>query len=237
LTAVAPSRWLARNASASALLRGRKVVHIPNGVDVRRFQPLDREFARRALGIVGGRPVILFSAFGGAADANKGFDLLLRAVTQLNGTAPDGGRPRILLVGTARMPEGIPPDTEVICAGSVQDEATTVLLNAAADVVACPSRQENLPNVVLEALACGRPVVGFDVGGMSDLVRDGENGRLVKPFDDAALAEAISWVLADEARRRRLCDDARRIAEAEFSLDEQARRYLALYREVLAERL
>ena len=236
LTVVAPSRWLARNASASALFRSRKVVHIPNGIDLRRFQPLDQEFARRALGIVGKRPTVLFSAFGGAADANKGFDLLLRAVGRLGRTAPNGGRPRILLVGTARMPEGIPPDIEVICAGSVQDEVTSVLLNSAADVVACPSRQENLPNVVLEALACGRPAVGFDVGGMSDLIRDGENGRLVKPFDDAALADAISWVLADDARRQRMCDVARRIAETEFSLDEQARRYLELYREVIAER-
>lgn len=236
LTAVAPSRWLARNASASALLRDRKVVHIPNGVDVRRFQPLDRDFARRALGLSGARPVILFSSFGGAADANKGFDLLLGAAARLALAAPAGAGPRILLVGTARRPADLPAEVDVVCAGSVHDEATTVLLNAAADVVACPSRQENLPNVVLEAFACGRPVVGFDVGGMSDLVRDGENGRLVKPFDDAALAQAIAWVLADEARRRRLGDEARRLAEAEFSLEEQARRYLALYSEVLAER-
>jgi glycosyltransferase involved in cell wall biosynthesis len=235
LTVVAPSRWLARSASDSALFRSRKVAHIPNGVDVRRFQPLDQEFARRALGIVGKRPILLFSAFGGAADANKGFDLLLRAASRLSRTAPSGGRPRILLAGTARMPEGIPPGVEVICAGRVQDEATSVLLNAAADVVACPSRQENLPNVVLEALACGRPVVGFDVGGMSDLIRDGENGRLVKPFDDAALANAIVWVLADDGRRQGMCDVARRIAETEFSLDEQARRYLELYRDVIVE--
>jgi glycosyltransferase involved in cell wall biosynthesis len=236
LTLVAPSRWLARNASSSALFHDRKVVHIPNGVDVRRFQPLDQGFARRALGISGERPILLFSAFGGASDSNKGFDLLLRAMGRLNHLTVNGGRPRILLVGTGRTPEGIPTDTEVICAGNVQDEVTSVLLNAAADVVLCPSRQENLPNVVLEALACGRPVVGFDVGGMNDLIRDGENGRLVAPFDDGALADAILWVLADDARRQRMCEVARRVAETEFSLDEQARRYLELYREVIADR-
>jgi glycosyltransferase involved in cell wall biosynthesis len=108
-----------------------------------------------------------------------------------------------------------------------------VLALAAADAVVVPSTQENLPNMALEALACGRPCVGFNVGGLPDIVEDGVNGRLAAPGDVDELAAALAWVLADAPRRRALGEAARRKAEQAFDLRLVARRYADLYAEVL----
>jgi glycosyltransferase involved in cell wall biosynthesis len=101
---------------------------------------------------------------------------------------------------------------------------------SAADLFVCPSRDDNFPNVVLEAMACGVPVVGFDVGGMADVVRDGETGILVEPENVAGLRETI---LHDDELRSRLSRNCRQVALTEFPLETQARRYLALYGELI----
>jgi glycosyltransferase involved in cell wall biosynthesis len=104
---------------------------------------------------------------------------------------------------------------------------------SAADLFVCPSRDDNFPNVVLEAMACGVPVVGFDVGGMADVVRDGETGILVEPENVAGLRDAIETILHDDELRSRLSRNCRQVALTEFPLETQARRYLALYGELI----
>jgi glycosyltransferase involved in cell wall biosynthesis len=105
---------------------------------------------------------------------------------------------------------------------------------AAADAVVVPSTQENLPNMAVEAFACGRPCVGFAVGGLPEIVEDGVNGRLARTLEPADLAQAIAWVLGDDTRRLALGRQARRKAEEAFDLRRVARCYADLYREVIA---
>ena len=103
----------------------------------------------------------------------------------------------------------------------------------AADLYVHPSRADTFPNGVLEALACGTPVVASRVGGIPEQVRD-ETGVLVEPGDPAALAAAIESLLADPSRRERMSAAAAEDARARFSLDRQVDAYLALYVELLA---
>ena len=103
---------------------------------------------------------------------------------------------------------------------------------AAADIVAVPSLEDNLPNVALEAIACGVPVCGFDVGGMPDIVRNGWNGFLAPLHDSRALADGIIAILSDEGLQRHMAMNARIHAEQRFSLDRQANTYAALYAEL-----
>jgi glycosyltransferase involved in cell wall biosynthesis len=107
------------------------------------------------------------------------------------------------------------------------------LLYAAADVLVAPYVQDNLSNVVMEALACGIPVVAFDVGGMSDMVDHLQVGYLAQPFDVADLARGLEWVLADPERCKALGRAARSKAEKEYEISYIANRYAALYRSVL----
>ncbi len=116
--------------------------------------------------------------------------------------------------------------------GMLHDDVSIALLNSAADVVAVPSVQDNFANTILEALACGRPVAAFRIGGNPDLITDRVDGVLAEPFDPGELARGLAWILEDENRWRELSASARRTAETRYALDVQARRYEALYREL-----
>lgn len=107
-------------------------------------------------------------------------------------------------------------------------------LYAAVDVTVVPSRQENLPQVAVESLACGTPVVAFDVAGIPDVVDHRQNGYLAEPFDPKDLAAGIRWVLEDPDRHRRLSEAARSKALRRFDLRTQAGAYRDLFEELLS---
>ena len=117
--------------------------------------------------------------------------------------------------------------------GRLHDDVSLALLYSAADVMVTPSRQDNLPNMVVESLACGTPVVAFDIGGMPDMIEHQINGYLAKPFNISDLAAGIDWVLSDDKRHKDLCLKAREKAVACFDIEKVAGQYAELYREVL----
>jgi glycosyltransferase involved in cell wall biosynthesis len=109
------------------------------------------------------------------------------------------------------------------------------MVYSAADLYVICSVQDNLPNTVLEAMACGLPVVGFDTGGIPDMVRTGVNGVTVPVAEPEALAAAITRVLNDPPLCAEMGSASRSIAVREHSLELQARRYAELYEECFAE--
>jgi glycosyltransferase involved in cell wall biosynthesis len=110
---------------------------------------------------------------------------------------------------------------------------STVPLYQAAHVVCVPTRyREGLPTVLLEAAACGRPIVATDNVGCRDFVQDGRTGVMVPPGSPAALADALARVLADEPGARRLADEAHRHFLAGFTKDEMVRRTFGVLREL-----
>lgn len=108
------------------------------------------------------------------------------------------------------------------------DEMAPVWRSCAMAVL--PSYREGLPRALLEAAACGRPLIATDVPGCRELVRDGDNGRLVPVRDAAALADAIAALAADPDARRRMGERAREIVVSSFSDDVIVARMLAIYR-------
>ncbi len=235
LVAVAPSRWLATRAKESALLGKRRVEHIPYGIDAGRFQPIERTVARRLLGLREDSRIVLFGTFGGINNPRKGFDLVATALHHL---AAAGRATGIELVIFGSGAEGAPIASAVPTRslGMLHDDVSLALVYAAADVYVTAATADNLPLTVMEAMACGTPVAAVAVGGMADLVHDGETGRLVAGREPELLGEAIHWVLEDEERRRRLGDAARAMILRDFTLELQAKRYAALYGEVIAGR-
>jgi glycosyltransferase involved in cell wall biosynthesis len=117
--------------------------------------------------------------------------------------------------------------------GILKDDLSLALAYSAADVFVLPSLQDNLPNTVLEAIACGTPAVGFQIGGMPDLIEHQQNGYLAKPYQIEDLAQGLIWILENESRRQKLSDRARQKAEQEFSLQLQTQRYLNLFQELV----
>jgi glycosyltransferase involved in cell wall biosynthesis len=236
VTVVSPSRWLADCARSSSLLGDKRIEVIPNGLDLHRFKPIEKDFAREALSLHKNRSLILFGGVNSTSDRNKGFHLLQTALGKL---AADGwGRTAELLVfGTSRVGSSLDSGLKANYLGWLHDDISISLLYAAADVFVMPSIQENLPNTILEAMACGTPCVAFRQGGVPDMVEHERNGYLAEPFEADDLARGIAWVLENEDRRRSLAIRAQQKVEGEFSLDHVAKRYATLYAELQGKEL
>lgn len=226
---VSPSRAYAELAAQSALLAGCRVECIPNCIDTEIFRPLDKAQARNLLGLPQDGRILLFGAMNATSDHRKGFDLLDQALRILLA----GGQGDFLPVvfGASEAGTDFPLPRRFL--GRLHDNLTLALAYSAADVFVCPSRQDNLPNTVLEALACGTPVAAFSVGGIPDMVEHGRNGYLAAPGDTANLAAGLASLLRDADLRRRLGQAGREKVEREFSAPVIARRHIALYEDIL----
>ena len=226
LSLVAPSHWLAAAARASALVRDWPIHVIPNALPTTIYRPLPQPLAREAFGLPHGAEIVLFGAIAGRIDPNKGWDLLAPAIAEL------AARRAALLPVVFGMTAPIkPPDmgVPVRYVGRLYDDQALALLYNAADVMAVPSRLENLPQAATEAQSCGTPVVAFNAGGMPDAVVHRETGYLASPYDSAELAAGLEWVLEDRPRLAKLRENARRHAEENWSPEVVIRKYTNLY--------
>jgi glycosyltransferase involved in cell wall biosynthesis len=231
LTVVAPSRWLAHQSSRSTLFADRRTVVIPNGIDTILFSPGDRQQARDRLGLPENRRFLLFGANHAISDANKGFDLLQAALLHL--TKELRQTAELIVFGDSSgkpLPDcGLP----VRNLGAITDNEQIVCLYRAADVFVAPSRIENLPNMVLESMACGTPCVTFNVGGFPELITHRVNGYLAQPYEVEDLAVGLEWLLADETRLTAMSSHSRKWIEDNASMDFVVKRYLELYQEIM----
>lgn len=234
LIVVSPSRWMADLARKSRVFAERSIHVIPTGVDLELFRTMDREIARDILGLPHDRPLVLYGATSALTDTRKGSDVVVEAFRALY-EIPEVQKiaPGLVLFGTSRIPPGLPADIPVYPLGLVRDEAMLPIVYSACDIFAAPSREENLANSVLEAMACGLPVIAYKVGGMLDAIEHGHTGLLVDPADKNAMADGLRVLLEEHDLRQPFGRNARQRAEQQFSLSEQARAYAALYAELL----
>lgn len=234
ITVVAPSSWTERLARESPLLGRFPVRRIPNGLDTRIFKPIPRHAACEILHYDPAVKRIFFVAHGLDDNPRKGGAYLMEALKQV-GPLPGV---ELLLAGVGGESwEHADLPIPVRRAGYVTDDRLMAALYSCADMIVVPSPVENLPNTLLEAMACGVPAVAFDTGGMADAVREGVTGHLVRSGDTAALAAAIRQLLGGNGEQRaRMGDESRRLIEREFSSEIQAERFAALYCEIIDRR-
>jgi glycosyltransferase involved in cell wall biosynthesis len=225
-TIVCPSGWLAREAGRSTLCQRFDTRIIPNGVDLRDYYPVEQTEARRRFDLPAGARVVLFVAEQ-IEDPRKGFRFLLKALDAIRAI------PDLLLVTLGRGDTSFLSGPLFRHLGPMHDSGSLRSAYSAADVFALPSLQDNLPNTILESMACGTPVAGFDAGGVGEAVIDGQTGLLAPTGDDSAFAANLRAVLDDQQLRRTLgCESLVRIKQ-EYAVTLQARRYAALYREII----
>ncbi len=232
LTIVSPSRWLASVASASPLLQHYPIHVIPNGLDTTVFRPISRPAAREVLGIDPERQVILFSAKS-LADRRKGGTLLREALARL--TTHGRANVVLLLVGEEASDWQAPEVFETRRVSHTRSDELLAVIYSAADLFVLPTLADNLPNGVIESMACGTPVVSFNVGGVPDAVRHMDTGYLAVPGDAADLAHGIQVLLEDPQRLRQMQGTCRKVVECEYTLELQAKRFLELYQNLLAQ--
>jgi glycosyltransferase involved in cell wall biosynthesis len=230
---VTPSQWLLREVRRAPLTRGFESCCIPNGLDTRVFRPIDRSSARRALRLPEDAKILMFSAFG-LAGPRKGGNLMIEALRRLAAEGV-GGVHLLLAGGGGHVLERDAP-YPVHNLGHVEGESVMAAAYSAADVFVLPTRADNLPNVLLESIACGTPSVAFDVGGVPDVVRPGLTGWLAEPEDSADLAACIREAISNDEARKKMAGHCRRIAQEEYDVKLTARRYLRIYEDRIGER-
>lgn len=206
-----------------------RVRTIVNGVDTAVFRPRDRQAARRRLGVEPGAKLV---AYVGRLIESKGMNELLEGFAAVHAGDPDA---MLVLVGDGVMRERLAGmvaasglSDRVRMAGGVEPAEVAEWI-AASDVLTLPSWSEGYPNVLVEALACGCPVVATDVGGSGEIV-SADSGILVPARDPARLAEALGDALA------RTWDHASIARAMARSWDDVARETLAACTDVLAAR-
>ena len=224
---VAPSEWLARSACSSSLFSGAPVRVIPYGLNHMTFRPRETAGMRSALGIPRHHRIVLFVAQS-MENRRKGFSLLADALTSFS-------RKDTTLISIGTYCPDLDAGVQHLHLGSIGSDLLLSAFYSLADIFVIPSRQDNLPNTVLESMACGTPVVGFNAGGIPDMVRPGETGWLAETGDARALREAVEKALIDDATREQMGHQCRAVAEEEYTLEKQARCYKQLYESIIGD--
>lgn len=219
---VAPSRWMREQAQRSPFVAGFNCSVIPYGLDVEVFQPREKCLARERFGIPLNARVVLFNAFN-LGEFRKGYHILREMLAGLERNT------NVFLLSVGREEASGIGHLAHLHLGRVQDDELLSFAYSAADVYICPSLADNLPNTIMEAMACGTPAVAFAAGGIPEMVRQGETGLLARSGDAVGLRDAMLQLLEDEGKRRMMAAKCRRIATEEYELALQARRYMELY--------
>jgi glycosyltransferase involved in cell wall biosynthesis len=219
LTVITPSSWLMEESSKSEILGRFPHYHISYGLDTEVFKPYSKELAREVFGLPKDKNILLFVSEN-TTNRRKGIDLLQDALKQ-------AGNKNLLAVAIGRKP-ALPRENDPIhYLGSIEDERLMALAYAASDAFVIPSREDNLPNVMLEALACGRPVIGFPIGGIKEVVKHGANGLLAKDLSSEALAEVL--IAFFDGKHAFDLEAIKEDAHRQFELSQQAGEYIELY--------
>lgn len=224
---VALCSWMAECVKKSTLLSSFPVHIIPNGVPTDVYKPLNRTAIKKQLGIPENNFVILFGSES-VQNKRKGFSYLLRALEELKNET-DPRHITLAIFGRSNQIDFLEhTGFHIIPFDYVQNENELAALYNLADVTVIPSLEDNLPNIVLESLSCGTPVVGFDTGGIPDMVKHKENGYLAQYMNPSDIKEGIRWIIENNSHKLRL--KCRESILANFNIPLQCKRYLELYK-------
>ena len=227
LVLVAPSKWLAHSAR-EVVGPEIRIEHIPYGICSETFQPSPVTEARNELGLDPDKVWLGIAAT--HAHYRKGLDVLAAALHQIDCQ-------NIGLLSWGQKPDLLWPDNlEVNPIGHVSDQKKIARLYAACDLFVCPSRSDNLPNTILESLACGIPVIGSDAGGIPDMVRPEVTGWVFSSDHPKSCANSIRQAITQRENWPNLKANCRQIALEDYSLQRQATSYSKLFAELLSSK-
>lgn len=230
------SRWLQDQAAQSALLKGKDLRAIPNPIEPHMFYPTDKAEARKHWGnlLPEGKKFILFGACK-FSDKRKGIDYFIDSCQILARKHPelkDSVGIALFGRGDTQVNEQLP--FPVYPLGYLQSGQEMALAYNAADLFVTPSLEENLPNTIMEAMACGLPCAGFCIGGIPEMIDHKANGYVAEYKNSDDLAEGMAYLLTSP-RYEALCREARNKAVSCYDPTRIGRQYLQLYQQALAE--
>tara|TARA_S200000501_G_C20818914_1_gene741889 strand:+ start:175 stop:1413 length:1239 start_codon:yes stop_codon:yes gene_type:complete len=228
---ITPSKWLGNCVGKSKLMNTWPITVIPNPIDIDFWKPVEKKRSRHMLKLHDDITYILFGAHGGSKDPRKGFDLFLDSLIFLKKKYRFDNNIELLVFGENKPKKQENYNFKVTYLGQINSFEHLKLIYNATDVLVIPSRQDNFPNIAIEAHACGTPIVGFDIGGLADIIKHKKTGYLAKSFDSEELAYGISWTLKNNLKCK-LNQTAREYVINNFSEKDIASKYSDIYSKV-----
>ena len=231
-TLVSPSNWLAEFARRSILFRGSNICVIPYPVDCIFWSPQNPLQFRREFKFDINKKQILFIGPNLINDVRKGWDLLQEVLSIFY----QNSEIEFELVVVGHPGESISncPFT-IHSLGVIVDDEILVNLFSAVDLLVVPSRSESFSQVTLEAQSCGLPVVGFNIGGIPDILIHQKTGWISEAFDVIDFSNGIEWILNEEGRSEILGLEGRKNVINKFSPERVSKQYYDLYQKVMAD--
>jgi glycosyltransferase involved in cell wall biosynthesis len=212
--------------AASSLLSEHEILHIPNGLDLNLYYPRDGSLLRPLLGIPKDNFVIIMAAEN-LKDKRKGVASIFEAISILHKSIKE--QITLLLIGNAHGFEQLDLGVHEVRMGFVYEENLKASLFSLADIFVFPSIADNLPIVIQESLACGTPVISFDVGGIPEMVINDVTGWLLEEASYELLSEAITKVVSNREGVSALSDSCRKFACEYYAIEDQVSNYANLY--------
>jgi glycosyltransferase involved in cell wall biosynthesis len=238
ITLVSPSKWLAGVVRQSSIFQTSNIKIIANSIDTDSYTPQDKKKAKREAGI-DEKCITILTGVSSWNPRRKGFGELLTILKYLKGKWRFKNlirKKKVLLLSMGNPGKEL-KDLKIPFRAFEYTDSEKELSNIynRADLFLLPSTEDNLPNTMLEAMACATPVIAFQVGGMTDVIKDGKTGRLLPLKDTRKFAEAILDLIFHPNKRTYLGGQSRMLIEKEYKLVDQAKRYSELFYELLPE--
>ena len=231
ITFVTCSNWLAAVAGKSSLIKQLPITAIPNPIDIEVYSPRDKVAARQARSINPNAKIILFGA-ANINDKRKGISYLVEALHLLKKSNSDTSDVEVVIFGKNKHFDIIALPFPVHQLNIITNEDELAEIYSMADVFVTTSLEDNLPNMVMEAMACGTPVVAFSTGGIPEMVDHGTNGYLADLASAQGIANGITEMLYNSDAAK-LSANARQKVLTTYTNDRVAQQYIKLYNTVL----
>ncbi len=229
---ISPSRWLDGIVKQAVLTKHMASASIPNCVDTLLFKPLDKVEIRKKSGLPLNKKLILFAG-ANTQDPRKGFAYFKEAIRQLNESGSDC---EVLIFGKSNPDSFGSFPVPVHYLGTITKPEDMVDAYNAADLIVVPSLEDNLPNTIMEALACGTPVAGFKTGGIPEMIDHQLNGYLSEIRSAESLNEGIQWILENN-KDGKLSDYARKKVLDLYAEEVVAYQYSQIYKSLISDPL
>jgi glycosyltransferase involved in cell wall biosynthesis len=229
LSIVTPSKWLHDLAVQSPVFSGKKIYQVYNGIDPNVFFPGNKLQSRQKLKIAPDTPVIIFmSHFLTRKNPWKGGTDLLEILSRINKKTTRKITLLMLGEGTHHDLAGF-SNLDIVYTGYLREDAAVRECLQAADLFIYPTRADNLPNVLVESIACGTPCITFNVGGNAEIVRHDHNGIIIEPFDFDAFARRALDLLNDENKLLRFSANCLQVTQENFLLNKMVNEYYSIF--------
>ncbi len=226
LNIVTPSKWLKICCNKSQLFYKKKINTIPWPIDLNVFKKKNKTKSRKKLKLPLRKKLIVFGCMNGLHDHRKGWDLLSRSIT-INQDDFE-----IIIFGTGK-PKNFKSNfkQKIHWMGKINNPKKISEIFSASDVLALPSRYDNLPQIGMEAQACGLPILSFEIGGISEMIHHKKNGYIAKKFSIKDFSKGLSWLIKNNSNK--IIRANTKLANTKYDSTKIANDYIKLYKKIL----